>query len=66
LAGSTRPVNLTTSLILPPIAAGGMILGIWMHDKVNPTLFYNVCYLFLTAAGVKLLYDGTGLSALIG
>ena len=64
--GQLAPVNLTTSLILLPIAAGGMILGIWMHDKVNPTLFYNVCYLFLAAAGVKLLYDGTGLSALIG
>jgi uncharacterized membrane protein YfcA len=57
---------LTTSLILLPIAAGGIILGIWMHDKVNPTLFYNVCYLFLATAGVKLLRDETGLSALIG
>ena len=64
--GQLAPVNLTTSLILLPIAAGGMILGIWMHDKVNPALFYNVCYLFLAAAGVKLLYDGTGLGALIG
>ena len=64
--GQLAPVNLTTSLILLPLAASGMILGIWMHDKVNPTLFYNVCYLFLAAAGLKLLYDGTGFGVLIG
>ena len=43
-----------------------MILGIVIHDKFSPTLFYNVCYLFLAAAVVKLLYDGTGSSTLIG
>ena len=43
-----------------------MLLGIWMHDKVNPALFYNVCYLFLAGAGMKLLYDGTGFGVLIG
>ncbi len=64
--GQLAPINLTTSLILLPIAAAGMLLGIWMHDKVDPRLFYNACYVFLAAAGLKLLYDGTGLAALIG
>ena len=64
--GQLAPVNLMTSLLLLPFAAGGMLLGIGMHHRVNPALFYNVCYLFLAAAGTKLLYDGTGLAALIG
>lgn len=50
--------NLLASLILAPVAAAGMLLGIWLHDKVNPQLFYRLCYLFVLVTGLRLVYDG--------
>lgn len=56
--------NLTTSLILAPLAPIGVVLGVWLHNRVSPQWFYRLCYLFLFASGCKLLYDGV--SDLIG
>lgn len=50
--------NLTASLVLVPVAAIGMLLGIWLHDKVNTQLFYRLCYLFVLVTGLKLIHDG--------
>jgi len=50
--------NLTVSLILCPLAPVGVLLGVWLHDKISPTWFYRLCYVFLFATGSKLLYDG--------
>lgn len=50
--------NFYTSLALLPLAPLGMGLGIWLHRRVPETLFYRLCYLFLFATGLKLLYDG--------
>ena len=52
--------NLTTSLVLAPVAAIGMLAGIWLHDKVDQVLFYRLCYVFVLLTGLKLVHDGLG------
>lgn len=51
--------NLSTSIILLPLAPAGMALGFWMHSRVSEDLFYRIAYSLLFVAGVKLLWDGT-------
>ena len=51
--------NLTMSLVLAPLAPIGVLTGVWLHNRISPTWFYRLCYLFLFAAGLKLLYDGS-------
>ena len=50
--------NLGTSVVLLPLAALGMWLGFWMHDRVDQKRFYVWCNLFLFLTGWKLVYDG--------
>ena len=50
--------NLTTSLILAPLAPVGVWLGLQLHKVVKETWFYPICYLLLLVTGIKLLYDG--------
>jgi uncharacterized membrane protein YfcA len=49
---------LATVLVLAPIAAGGMLLGVWLHGRVSDRLFYAACYLFVLLTGLKLVHDG--------
>ncbi len=50
--------NLTTSLILSPLIPLGIWLGVKLHGRFDQRVFYNLVYVFLLAAGIKLLYDG--------
>jgi uncharacterized membrane protein YfcA len=50
--------NLSTSLMLAPLAPIGIMLGVWLVKRVNPKVFYALCYTFLFITGCKLLYDG--------
>ncbi|MDX2103238.1 MAG: sulfite exporter TauE/SafE family protein [Alphaproteobacteria bacterium] len=50
--------NLTTSLVLLPLAPIGVWIGVWCHARVCDTWFYRICYAALTLAGAKLLFDG--------
>jgi uncharacterized membrane protein YfcA len=50
--------NLATSAVLMPAAILGTLAGVWLHRRVNDTLFYQVCYLFTFLTGCKLLFDG--------
>ena len=60
--GQFDGTNLMTSLVLLPLALGGMWLGIWLHHRVPDELFYRIAYSLLLITGIKLLYDGvTGL-----
>jgi hypothetical protein len=45
-------------LALAPLAALGMLLGIWLHTRLSQRLVYNACYLFTLLTGLKLLHDG--------
>lgn len=56
--------NLLTSLVLMPVAPLGVVLGLYLRDKISPKVFYEICYVFLAIVGVKLSWDG--LSHLIG
>jgi uncharacterized membrane protein YfcA len=56
--------NLATSAVLMPAAILGTLAGVWLHKRINDTLFYQVCYLFTFATGCKLLLDGV--SGVIG
>jgi uncharacterized membrane protein YfcA len=58
LLGLFTPANLLASLALAPVAAVGMLAGIWLHDKVDQVLFYRLCYVFVFLTGLKLIHDG--------
>jgi uncharacterized membrane protein YfcA len=45
-------------LALAPVAAAGMLLGVWLHPRVSTRLFYATCYLFVLLTGLKLIHDG--------
>jgi uncharacterized protein len=61
--GQLNVGNLTTSLVLLPLAPMGIGLGVWLHKRVSPTWFYRICYFLVFATGVKLLYDGLAVFA---
>ncbi|EWY36441.1 membrane protein [Skermanella stibiiresistens SB22] len=50
--------NLTTSLMLAPLAPIGIWMGVWLTKRVSEALFYRVSFSLLFLAGLKLLYDG--------
>ncbi|MEZ5823809.1 MAG: sulfite exporter TauE/SafE family protein [Geminicoccaceae bacterium] len=51
---------LLTCLVLAPVAAAGMLLGIRLHGNVEERLFYRICYGLVLATGLKLVFDGVG------
>jgi uncharacterized membrane protein YfcA len=50
--------NLGTAAVLLPVAAAGIVLGIWVRRRLSTEWFYRVAYLLMFATGAKLLYDG--------
>ncbi|MDE1947919.1 MAG: sulfite exporter TauE/SafE family protein [Burkholderiales bacterium] len=50
--------NMTTSLVLLPLAPIGVWLGIWLTRRIRPTWFYLMAYGSMGLAGAKLLWDG--------
>ncbi len=50
--------NLVTAAALAPVGLAGVGLGVWLHRRVDPALFYRLAYAFLLVTGTKLLYDG--------
>jgi len=51
---------LWTCLVLAPLAPVGVILGKILLKHVNEALFYQISYVFIFIAGLKLLGDGLG------
>ena len=58
LPGQLGPTNLGTALLLTPLAARGMALGLRLHHRVDPATSYRLCYVFVALTGGKLIYDG--------
>jgi uncharacterized membrane protein YfcA len=56
--GLLDATNITTSLMLAPLAPFSMWLGRWMHHRVSDIWFYRFCYTFVFVSGLKLLWDG--------
>ncbi len=57
LLGQLGDTNLELALVLLPLAALGMGLGIWLHKRVPAERFYQLCYAFLLLTGLRLLYE---------
>lgn len=60
LLGIFTPRSLTATLILAPVAIAGVGLGVWMHRRMSGRAFFALTYVFLTFAGVKLIFDAIG------
>lgn len=58
LLGNLSAANLSTSLLLLPLAPVGVYLGIWLQKHVPDALFYKLLYALLLLTGVKLTWDG--------
>jgi hypothetical protein len=58
LLGLFVPTNLTASLVLAPLAALGTLLGVWLHHRIPPVLFYRLAYGLVGLSGAKLVFDG--------
>lgn len=50
--------NLATSVALMPVAAVGVLLGVWATQRVSPVWFYRLVQAGMLVTGLKLLYDG--------
>lgn len=50
--------NLSTSLVLAPLAPIGIGLGVWLHRRVSDRIFFHFVYTMLFVVGAKLIYDG--------
>ncbi|MDX1655989.1 MAG: sulfite exporter TauE/SafE family protein [Candidatus Competibacteraceae bacterium] len=58
--GQLEVANLTTSLVLAPLAPLGVWLGVWLHGRIDENLFYRFCYLLVFMVGLKLLWEAFG------
>jgi len=56
--GQLEIANLTTSLVLAPLAPLGIYSGVWLHNHVTDRLFFQIAYALLFLVGVKLVFDG--------
>lgn len=57
MLGQFDATNLATSAVLGLLAPFGVRLGYWMHNRIEETWFYRICFGFLFLTGTKLLYD---------
>lgn len=55
--GQFHAGNLLTSLVLLPLGALGIALGVWLHSRIPVRMFYQVCYALLFVTGLKLAWD---------
>lgn len=57
LIGQFDATNLTTSLILIPIAPIGVLLGVWLIKRIDQALFFKIIYTLIFCIGLRLLYS---------
>jgi len=50
--------NMSTSLVLLPLAPVGVWLGVWLTRRIASTWFYRLAYSGMFLTGAKLLWDG--------
>jgi uncharacterized membrane protein YfcA len=50
--------NMSTSLVLMPLAPIGVWLGVWLTRRIAATWFYRIAYSGMFLTGAKLLWDG--------
>lgn len=52
-----KPWTFLASLILMPVVPVGVLLGKWLHDRLEQRRLFFWCYILLSVAAAKLLYD---------
>jgi uncharacterized membrane protein YfcA len=52
--------NMSTSLVLLPLAPVGVWLGVWLTRRIASAWFYRLAYGGMFLTGAKLLWDGLG------
>lgn len=50
--------NMSTSLLLLPIAPLGVLVGVRIAHRIRPVLFYRFIYAGMFLTGIKLVWDG--------
>lgn len=50
--------NLSTSLMLMPVAILSTLAGVWIVRRIDAARFYGVIYLLMVLLGAKFLWDG--------
>jgi uncharacterized membrane protein YfcA len=50
--------NVGTAAVLLPVAAGGIVFGIWVRKRLSTLWFYRIAYTLMFVTGAKLLWDG--------
>lgn len=50
--------QMSTSLVLMPLAPLGVWAGVWLAQRVQPTWFYRLAYTGMACTAFKLLWDG--------
>ncbi|GAB4515734.1 MAG: sulfite exporter TauE/SafE family protein [Roseibium sp.] len=56
--GQFDATNLSTSVVLFPVALVATLVGVWLVRIVKAETFYAVIYVFMGVIGAKLTYDG--------
>ena len=58
LLGTLDETNLTTALILAPVAPVGIWLGVTFQQRLPEDLFYRVCFTLIFLTGCRLVWQG--------
>ena len=58
MLGQFDETNLSTSLVLIPLAPIGVLIGVWLIKRIDGAVFFRVLYALLVCVGIKLLWDG--------
>ncbi|MFM2318785.1 MAG: hypothetical protein RLZZ215_1406 [Pseudomonadota bacterium] len=58
LLGQLNFANIKISLLLLPMAALAIGIGVYLHKRVSDKLFYQITYIVLFVTGLKLMFDG--------
>lgn len=56
--GQLDASNLSTSLVLLPLAPVGISLGAWLHRRSSDLWFFRIVYASLVVVGARLIADG--------
>jgi len=56
--GLLDTTNLSTSLVLIPLAPLGIFLGFWINQRVSNELFYKIIYSAIFLVGLRLITQG--------
>jgi uncharacterized protein len=60
LLGQLNATNVSTSLVLLPLAVVANLAGVWLVRRTPAEAFYRIIYILIFLIGVQLIYAGAG------